>query len=184
MKGLFMKPVLFLAAILMSTVSFADVRVDSVYTSLFDGCAVINSSDFDEEFEIDYVTKECAGLAGYRPTIEGGDLRYSLSLTYGDTVVFDGQLTTAFNDTGEKAEWRYEVKDRAEITYTALIYRINYQTYVNEAPAETTALVVVRLNAENTCVVGVVPAANDMNATARAIADDKSAPCIASPSLQ
>lgn len=179
-----MKAVLLLAALLGSAVSFADVRVDSVYTSLFDGCAVINSSDFDEPFEIDYVTKECAGLAGYRPTIQGGDLRYSLSLTYNDTVVFDGNLTAAFNDTGEKAEWRYEVTDRTEIVYTALIYRINYQTYVNESPADTTALVVVRLNGANTCVVGLVSAANDMNQTARDIADDKSAQCIASPSLQ
>lgn len=155
----------------------------STYTSIVTSdCVVVASSELETEPEIDYLTAECPALGGYRLMVSGGDIRYSLDLSYEGVEIPMVKLPSFHDLPSAKIEWRYN-RERigvvGNVTYTALIYRLNRQVYTDNSVDENKdMLVVVRLNKEKSCVIGVVDQQKDMNKKAVRIADDSNAKCI------
>jgi hypothetical protein len=88
-----------------------------------------------------------------------------------------------FHDAGELAEWRYvrgAVSPNVnELVYTSLIYRLNYSDYASNGDiVNKSKMVVVRLNKEKSCVIGILDNESQMNEKARVMADNGSMPCL------
>jgi len=140
-------------------------------------CVVAESSELDKEHEIDHKASECPGLGGYRIFVAGGDVRYSITLGFGQKQM---ELTKvgAFHDVGsKKIEWVYErpqrkddefSEDIAQVKYLALIHRISFPKQPDD-DKWTSRLYVTKLAGENSCVVGVVEASDKMNDKATAM---------------
>lgn len=163
---------------LLSVSAGAESR--SIYTSVESkDCLVIDSSQWYKEPEIDFYRAECPSYGGYRVEVSGGDVRYNVKLRYGDTL-FRLMALSTFHDLGsKKVEWRYVIEAlqdaQKQVRFTALIYRLSFQA---QDDTDREALVVVRLNQEKTCVIGVVEQTKDMNGLARSIADDPTRACV------
>lgn len=176
---------LLLSAIVVLITNSAFAVTDSVYTSLkVEDCIAINASYLlpEDEQEIDYYEGVCPSFGGYQIGVSGGDIRYSVTLSYNGTEIELPRLYQ-FHDAGEVAEWRYVRGAVApsinQVVYTSLIYRLNYSDYQSNGDiVEKSKLVVVRLNKENSCVIGIIDNQSRMNERARVIADDGSAPCM------
>lgn len=175
---------LFVGLFLFSSTSFAGYQ--SVYTNIdYKSCVTVDSSELHSEPEIDFYTGECPALGGYRVTISGGDIRYSLKLNY-NGVEIPTVRPGGFHDLpSSKIEWRYERVGswgNYGVNYKALIYRLNATVDYDDStgnPISEDMLVVVRLKREKSCVVGIVKQQADMNKKARKIADNMNASCIA-----
>lgn len=171
-----------LISLLLLIGTYAQAKIGSVYTSVEpQDCVTINGSELLAEPEIDFYEGECAAFGGYRVYISGGDIRYSLDLSYQGQSI-DTIKLASFHDMGSaKIEWRYERKGDGfdnTLEYTALIYRLNYTTYTeNGEPTDKDMLVVVRLDQQNSCVIGTIEQQANMNEKARQLADNKSASC-------
>lgn len=152
---------------------------DSVYTSVaVKDCLTIESSELEEQAEIDYYYGQCPGLDGYQVYVQGGDIRYNLQMAYNGVAIRLPQLA-AFHDLGsDKIEWRYKRTSKGVIL-KALIYRLSYQDYNVETEEffETSKLYVVKLDGPTSCLAGEVAASNTMNLEARNIADDEDLTC-------
>lgn len=179
-----MKSLAYLALLtLLSNVALANIA--SKYTSLkVSDCTTMAAHYLlpEEEQEVDFYQVACPALGGYKVGIEGGDLRYSLVLSFLGTNIPQPSLLQ-FHNVGETAEWRYIAGFAAPVVdepvYTALIYRLNYADYLpNGDVVDKSKLVVVRLAEEQSCVVGIVEEQADMNDVARAIADDSRVSCL------
>lgn len=166
-----------LSALFVLLTNSALAAKDSLYTSLNEeDCTTIS---LDNSI-IDSYEGVCTGVDGYNIGVSGSDLRYSVTLDYKGSEIELPRLLS-FHYPGAVAEWRYNASAKAKggLSYNALIYRLNYLTYDdNGDPIDLSQLVVVRLNEEKSCVIGIVKNSKDMNIKARAIADDKSAKCI------
>lgn len=171
--------ILLTSVLLFSTYAFAEIG--SSYTDIETSkCVVISSSELDGEEGVDYLTAECPSFGGYRLMVSGGDIRYSLDLSYEGVEIPMVKLSSFHDLPSAKVEWRY-VRSNVEwtpvVTYTALIYRLNRQVDP-QTDENKDMLIVVRLNKDKSCVVGVVDQQTDMNVKARRIADDIDAKCI------
>lgn len=167
-----------LAFILTSISSLAFAKTASVYTSVdTKDCKTIEGGELDPDSEIDHYTGHCAGKDGYTVVVSGGDLRYALSLIIqGEEIKFTN--IGAFHDMGsKKIEWRGNADASGRISkFDALIYRLTIANPDGQSSKET--LYVVRLDGKKTCLIGEVQQAPNMNAQARAIADDLARPCL------
>ncbi|MCO5113348.1 MAG: hypothetical protein M9899_04140 [Bdellovibrionaceae bacterium] len=181
-----MKTILVLVMALGFTgAAWAQTGPQSVYTSLnIQDCLTVESVMLlpEEEREIDYYTGVCPSYGGYTVGVSGGDLRYSLFLSYNGTEISLPSYYQ-FHETGNLAEWRYALKSTGfhsnELQLKALIYRIYYSDYdTNGNEVNKSNLIVVRLNKEKSCVIGIVPQQKDMNLAARKIADNPKARCV------
>ena len=161
-----MKAIIILITSLFALTAFA---AESTYTSVkTEDCITIDSSDFDEFFEIDYYTGLCKGQGPYTVQIAGGDLRYSLSLLYRGNEITDLTKTYAFHDMGsDVVEWRSKVNADGSETLQALIFRISAYEEAN-----VDLLHVAKLAGKETCTVAVLRNEKKSNLKARAIADN------------
>ena len=162
---------LLLVLLSMHTLSWAvDAGYRSVYTSL-EKCDVIESSEQEEDAEIDYFTAECPGREGYRIFHIGGDSRSWIVIKKEDETVIDLYNDVMSNEpgafpfvSGRAAEWRY----RGE-SLIALIFRIaGSDLQTDKLKSE---LMVVRLGGEKSCVIGT----STSNEKAREIAESSKA---------
>lgn len=154
---------------IMILFAFGSFAGESVYTSVkTEDCITLNSSDFDEEFGIDYYDGICRGQGPYTVKIFGGDIRYSLGLLYRGQEIFNLTKTTAFHDLGSnRVEWRYQIGTDGKKDLKALIFRIN----AFEVDTEVEMLHVVKIDKLKTCTVTVLRNQKNMNQKARKIAD-------------
>lgn len=183
---------LLILALNLTTLSASESKPSSKYTSIdiLDCLTVINSEEIADA-EIDFYKGFCPSFGGYEVEISGGDIRYDLKLHYnGKDLAIDDQVS-GFRDMGSsKIEWRYQVNNDGDVLFggdvkfTALIYRINFQTYNDETEKEynESRLVVVRLDGAKSCVIGRVDASkyknsNEPNKVATKIADDLTQTC-------
>ena len=111
------------------------------------------------------------------------DLRSGVDLIYNNHKV-SYQPIPPFH-VGETVEWRYEKVGNAK-KYHALIYRI-YTAQIDPLDGDSfylpreqdkQQLIVIRLNKEKSCLLGVIEPSKNMNTEARKLADNKSARCI------
>lgn len=176
---------LWVSSALFGTRAYAQVGAQSVYTSLkAQDCITVESDSFstEEEWMIDFYKGVCPSYGGYILGVSGGDLRYSVFLSYHGVEIALPSFYQ-FHDAGEVAEWRYTLKRTGEFSnelhLSALIYRIYYDDYDSESDSDegASALIVVRLNKEKSCVLGQIPKQKDMNVLARKLADDPNAKC-------
>ena len=124
-----------------------------------------------------YSRSACAGVSGYRVEVVESDLRQDVVVIAPDGRRSELQLSSivakgAFNAVGKTAEWRGPAASPA-----ALIVRFNVTPGAEPSRPDISNLVVARL-APPACVVAVVPAGPDQNATARRIADGHLPDCI------
>ncbi|PIE46077.1 MAG: hypothetical protein CSA45_00705 [Gammaproteobacteria bacterium] len=167
---------LFLCLVLTSTAVAKD-KAYSAYTPLTDAAC----QTLETERTGDYYRAECPAKGGYTVEVVGSDLRYGVALIYGKRTVLY-QVAEPFN-IGKKAEWRFR-QHHGKKDYYALIYR----AYIARFDAQTgdflprnkdrQVLVVIRLNKEKSCLIGVIKQGADMNKKARQLADNPSAACI------
>ncbi len=147
---------MFAALVVFSAQAFAGTPVwKSVYTDLTKDCVEVSSAN--QNAEIDFYDAECKAFGGYQLNIEGGDLRYGPALRY-NGVMLDVGSTGAFHDTGStKVEWVYtlskEVDGAGTLEWKGFIYRLSQATENGSGPDES-VLYSVRLNKEQTCLVG------------------------------
>lgn len=184
-----MKTLPILTSVLLTffaTAASAVYSPKSAYTSLkFEDCITVNSTDFlpESEQDVDFYAGVCPGFGGYSLMVSGGDLRYSLLLSFnGKNIPLP--FLAQFHETGAVAEWRYTLTKTVvdfsnDLELKALIYRLNYSDMDrNGKNINKSMLVVVRLNKEKSCVIGKIPQQKDMNVVARKLADNPSAKCI------
>lgn len=148
-------------------------NITSEYTSVAEkNCTTLESVPEHEG----YYHASCPSKKPYKIEVEGGDLRYGLQ------VVFAGKTlrywVPEFFDIGNTVEWRSHRKNGQKI-YHGLIYRMYRANYsdTGESLADKQELVVVRLDKQNTCILGTIPASKHMNVKARKLADNASAVC-------
>ncbi len=168
MKTILM-PALTLALLSMHTLSWAaDADYRSVYTSL-EKCDVIESSEQQDDAEIDYFTAECPGSEGYRVFHIGGDSRSWIVIKSGEETVIDLYNDVMRNEpgafpfvSGKVAEWRFK-----GASLIAFIFRIAGSDL--ETDKLKSELIVVRFDAKKACMIGT----STSNEKAREIADSK-----------
>ncbi len=141
----------------------AIAQVKSAYTSIDNNdkqCKLVDSAGGS------YEIRNCPSFAGYRVERVDGKNGSGLNIGYGTKLVayFDNEPAGLIN--GNTAEWRYQQSGNGQ-NYHALIFRTS----------KTPRLVVIRLDKENSCILGVIPQSNDMNDKARKLADNLSARC-------
>lgn len=163
------------ALIALASPAFAATKWKSVYTDIKKDCVVISAST--STAEIDFADSECKAFGGYELHVEGGDIRYNPTLKYNGQYLNIGG-TGAFHDPGsDKVEWLYTHKmdsdGAGEIAWKGFIYRLSQATGNGSGPDEQ-VLYAVRLDKENTCLLGAVKT----NVEARKLVYDLSAPCI------
>ena len=163
------------ATLLATTVATANNS--SEYTSLREeDCPTIN---IDENI----YQANCPSKDNYLLHAVGRDLRFGVDLTYNKRNI-SYQPMPPFHF-GETAEWRYEKTDNSK-KYHSLIYRI-YTAQIDPLDGDAfylsrkqdkQQLVVIRLNKEKSCLLGVIERSKNMNTVARKLADNKLAECI------
>ena len=158
-----------------SATSLAMTKAKSDYTSIDyrdKKCRLIEKTEHA-------VVRSCPAFAGYQ--IERTDWDWAqLSVLYGKNNYAVSYLG---HDLGSKAEWRYRQINNKKV-YHGLIFRVlnlpmdtDTGIFMNNVP-KIERLVVVRLNKEKSCILGVLPTSNDMNEKARALADNPQAECV------
>lgn len=156
------------------------VSFGSDYTSLKNkSCKMLEMHEQQEG----YYRQKCPAVKGYGIEAEGGDLRNWLNVKAGNKTVSYRNMN--FSSFGDKAEWRYR-KIGAKKVYHALIYRM-YEARQNPKTGEILpqsqdkqSLIVIQLDPQKPCVLGVVAASPTMNSQARQLADNLRATCPAS----
>jgi len=143
---------------------------ESVYTSVdVNDCIVLDSADYDEEYEIDYLDALCKGIGPYTVRVAGGDLRYGISLLYRGSEIQLMESMFSFHDLGSKVvEWRFGKNNAGERVFKAFIFRV----FSYEESSKNSHLHVVKLNKSETCTVSVLTNEPDANNKAREIADN------------
>jgi hypothetical protein len=146
-------------------VSPAPGAISSVYTSLEQGCRMI---EVDEE--AGGSTQRCPGTAGYALKVMEGDLRMSI-----DVITPDGKahelsywsvITHGFSSLGPRAEWR--MRGGRPI---ALIVRVNASENPEDSSQLTSYLAVAKITPQEICVTDRISPAPNANEVARAAAD-------------
>ena len=141
----------------------------SQYSSLkAEDCTLVAS--FTEGSGADY---DCAGAGEVDLRLRDFDARMTLDVLYPELneqpLDFGTVVSGAFNDLGEKAEWRFP----AGVEHpTALIVRFNAYEFPDQPDRTNSYLVVARLAPEGSCVVAKIPPGAQQNEKARAVADD------------
>ena len=159
----------------LSISAFAKTETTSSYTDLKADCIVVSVAS--ENAPMDFYESECKAYGGYTLKETGADLRYGPELTYKGTEI-DLQRPSTFHNMGsQKIEWLYDLtrgeEGDGELKFKALIYRLSVAD-MNPNKKDTSVLYVVRLDKENSCVIGT--ASN--NTAARKLANDPNAKCV------
>lgn len=175
---MFMKSgLLLIGCVTLLATTAATAKISSEYTSLKEQDCQFFSTEEDS-----YQTN-CPSKANYLLHTFSRDLRSGVDLIYNQHNV-SFQPIPSFH-VGETAEWRYD-KIGNQKKYHALIYRL-YTIQIDPLDGDDfylprdqdkQQLIVIRLNKENSCLLGVIEPSKNMNTAARKLADNKSAKCI------
>lgn len=180
-----MKKVIYVLAVCFaaSTSQAGDVGTKGVGSRLTTvhhaDCITIDSSNIDPNAEVDFYRGECPGFGGYRVTVEGGDVRYSLNLSYRGVKIPTVKLGPFHDMHGSSVTWRYKRHvgpNENTIEYKALIYALEYADA--EGNMDNVLHVVVALRGNKSCVTAKIkdsPGAIEAIAT---VADNPKAPCV------
>ena len=170
MKKSLIKLALLSLVTLLPTLSAADTRIDSVYSSLSSADCKMVEQNTQEAWS----KSRCAGTDGYNLYVYEGDLRQSISildpkkrehaLNFWDTV------SSAFSSLGQKAEWRVQ-NVNGKKQPIALIVRFNVSENPEYTEKLTSYLVVSKITNKTLCVTDVVKPSADANQQARDLAD-------------
>jgi hypothetical protein len=187
MKKLFFST---MCSLLISTIVFgldAQTKLPSTfskYTPLTPKeCATLDSSDFDPNFEIDYYSGICPSFGGYGVTVEGGDLRYDVSLSYGGKKI-NSHSDVRFHSPGSKAEWLFQgITDPETNRYSVKLVGFVHRIYAQDIKPDGTdknvqELEVYRLNGDDSCLIGRVKQVSKMNQKARDLVYSKNTKCL------
>lgn len=171
------RPLTLLSLLLLSLPTHvAKAELTSSYTSLLEAdCQTIDNDNFYQAL--------CPAQGDYQLEVYAGDLRSGVELIYDDHRVDYATVEPA--QYGKVAEWRFSMQHSSP-TYHALIYRLHVAQVSNTDSADLflppshdrDQLVVIRLAEEKSCLLGIIEQTDNMNQKARALADDKTAPCI------
>ncbi|NRD69534.1 hypothetical protein HQR03_03155 [Psychrobacter okhotskensis] len=163
--------------LLATATATATTKMSSDYTSLKEeDCRTLNTDQ-------DIYQADCPSKHNYLLQAVGRDLRLGVNLIYNHHKV-SYQPLPSFR-VGETVEWRYEKVGNLK-KYHALIYRI-YTAQIDPLDGDAfylsreqdkQQLVVIRLNKEKSCLLGVIEPSKNMNREARKLADNKLAECI------
>ena len=175
---MFMKLVLLIVGcVTLLATTAATAKISADYTSLKEeDCQTLNMVE-------NLYQANCPSKANYLLHTFSRDLRSGVDLIYNNNKV-SYQPIPPFH-VGETVEWRYEKVGNAQ-KYHALIYRI-YTAQIDPLDGDSfylpreqdkQQLVVIRLNKEKSCLLGVIEPSKNMNTEARKLADNKSARCI------
>lgn len=171
------RPLTLLSLLLLSlTIHVAKAELTSSYTSLLEvDCQTIDNDNFYQAL--------CPAKGDYQLEVYAGDLRSGVELIYDDHRVDYAPVEPS--QYGKVAEWRFSAQHSSP-AYHAVIYRLHV-AQVSDAYAadlfqssshDQDQLVVIRLAEEKSCLLGIIKQADNMNQKARALADDKTAPCV------
>ena len=121
-----MKKVLFSLTFLISINCFAAPLWESAIVNSENDCVVISSAT--DKAPIDFYKAECKSFAGFRFFIEGGDIRYSPSIYFGNEKI-DLHRPSQFHDmASNNIEWLYthdiDVEGSGEIIWKGIIYQL------------------------------------------------------------
>lgn len=154
----------------------ANAELTSSYTSLLEAdCQTIDNDNFYQAL--------CPAKGDYQLEVYAGDLRSGVELIYDDHRVDYAPVEPS--QYGKVAEWRFSAQHSSP-AYHAVIYRLHV-TQVSDTDSadlflppshDRDQLVVIRLAEEKSCLLGIIEQTDNMNQKARALADDKTAPCI------
>ena len=168
---LFLIAIATLAPVLSQAATKAEWK--SVYTDTAKDCVVVSAST--ERAPIDFSSSECKSFGGYRLLLDGGDLRYGPSLSFGGESLEIGRPGAFHDPSGTKWEWmyRHEIDEEGSgtVEWKGFIYRLSVSN--EEGTGSTNQLHVVRLDGAKTCHLGVAKT----NEQARAMVKDASARC-------
>lgn len=163
--------------LLATATATATTKMSSDYTSLKEeDCRTLNTDQ-------DIYQADCPSKHNYLLQAVGRDLRFGVNLIYNHHKV-SYQPLPSFH-VGETVEWRYEQVGNSK-KYHALIYRI-YTIQIDPLDGDAfylprdqdkQQLVVIRLDKEKSCLLGVIEPSKNMNTVARKLADNKLAECI------
>lgn len=140
----------------------------SEYSSL----AVVDCTMEKRDAESGSTVHHCPGMGGFALKMHDSDARMSLDVVAADgkpqPLTFWSLANGAFSSLGPRAEWRYAP---GAASPQALVVR--YEAYEQpEKPDLTTSyLLVVKLAASGSCLIGQVPPSPAQNEQARALAD-------------
>lgn len=131
---------------------------DSIYTELSKDCVEISAAT--AEAPIDFYEAECKAFGGFQLKIEGSDLRYSPSLTFGDKEI-DLNRPMSFHDVGsDKMEWMFQKtvdnEGVGKVVWKGLIYRLSVADPENPERGDASILYVTRLDGAKSCHLGKV----------------------------
>ncbi|MGJ8725343.1 MAG: hypothetical protein ACSHYB_12365 [Roseibacillus sp.] len=170
----------FLALCFISLAAFSQAlgEAKSFYSSTASKfVALVESSEFDTESDIDHFKEVCPGYGGYELLYEGGDARSWMNVRYGekesdlwgDTMgAARGFFPYKSNDV---VEWRGIVENGRFKPY-AIIYRISADNPDSEKPGKSfSTLLVIALKKGESSLLGTA-SGEDENAKAQKIADD------------
>lgn len=139
--------------------------------------ALVESSEFEKEPEIDHFREICPGYGGYELISEGGDARSWLNVRFGNTTsdLWGDTMQAARGmfpyKANEVVEWRGVVEGNEFKPY-AIVYRVNASNPDPDKGEETfSTLVVIALKQGKSVVLGSA-FGGDENEKARKIADD------------
>lgn len=168
---------LLIGCVTLLATTVATAKMSSDYTSLKEeDCRTLNTDQ-------DIYQANCSSKHNYLLQAVGRDLRLGVNLIYNHHKV-SYQPLPSFH-VGETVEWRYEQVGNSK-KYHALIYRI-YTIQIDPLDGDAfylprdqdkQQLVVIRLDKEKSCLLGVIEPSKNMNTVARKLADNKSARCI------
>ena len=155
----------------------ATANIGSEYTSLKEeDCQTLNMVE-------NLYQANCPSKANYLLHTFSRALRSGVDLIYHNRKV-SYQPILPFH-VGATVEWRYGKVGNAK-KYHALIYRV-YTAQMDALDSDSfylpreqhkQQLIVIRLNKEKSCLLGVIEPSKNMNTEARKLADNKSARCI------
>lgn len=147
----------------------------SVYTSLQPkDCETMDSP---------FYQAKCPAKAGYDLQVYAGDLRSGIELIYNNKKIDYVPDNNLPYELGKVAEWRYK-KINNKRKYYALIYRLSVAQLNPKGDGflaqskDKQRLIVIRLDKEKSCLLGIIKQSKNMNQKARNLADNESATCI------
>ena len=152
-------------------------KISADYTSLKEeDCQTLNMVE-------NLYQANCPSKQNYLLHTFSRDLRSGVDLIYHNRKV-SYQPILPFH-VGATVEWRYEKVGNAK-KYHALIYRVytaqmdplDSDSFYLQREQDKQQLIVIRLNKEKLCLLGVIEPSKNMNTEARKLADNKSARCI------
>lgn len=140
----------------------------SEYSSL----AVADCTAEKHDAESGSTVYHCPGMGGFALKMHDSDARMSLDVVAGDNkaqpLSFWSLAKGAFSSLGAKAEWRYAP---GATSPQALLVRFEAHERPEQPNHTTSYLLVVKLAASGSCVIGQVPPSPAQNEQARALAD-------------